>query len=248
MAGQTHKESYDRDGYVVIPEFLSAQELAELKVNLDRYVSDVVPHRPDTDAFYQDRSQPETLRQMHRMECDPWFAEYSQHPRWLELGRTLTGEEGGSQSIEWFNKPPGTTHITPPHQDNYYFCLVPSNVVTIWLALDPVDTENGCLRYVKASHLNGFRKHARSKVLGFSQGITDYSPDDFGNEIAIPLHPGDVVAHHGMTIHRADANISRTRHRRSLAMVFKGVSCQRDASAFDLYQASAQELFEEVKQ
>ena len=75
MAGQTLKELYDRDGYVVIPEFLSAEELAELKENLDRYVCDVVPHRPDTDAFYQDRSQPETLRQMHRMECDSYFAD-----------------------------------------------------------------------------------------------------------------------------------------------------------------------------
>jgi len=33
---------------------------------------------------------------------------------------------------EWFNKPPATNHITPPHQDNYYFCLEPPNVVTIW--------------------------------------------------------------------------------------------------------------------
>ena len=147
---------------------------------------------------------------------------------------------------EWFNKPPGTNHVTPPHQDNYYFCLAPSNVVTIWLAMDSVDAENGCLRYVDGSHRNGFRKHAKSNILGFSQGITDYTPDDFTHEIAVPLQPGDAVAHHGMTIHRADANMSATRHRRSFAMVFRGVSCQRDEAAFARYQAAAKQQHAEM--
>ena len=113
--------------------------------------------------------------------------------------------------------------------------------LTIWLALDEVDAENGCLRYVAGSHQRGFRTHARSKILGFSQGIADYTADDFTREVAITLQPGDAVAHHGMTIHRADANLSATRHRRSFAMVFKGVSCQRDEAAYERYLASARE-------
>ena len=63
---------------------------------------------------------------------------------------------------EWFNKPPLSTAGTPPHQDNYYFCLNPCNVLTIWMALDVVDDENACMRYVAGSHLEGVRPHARS--------------------------------------------------------------------------------------
>src|SRR5262249_35090022 len=146
-----------------------------------------------------------------------------------------------AEQPEWFNKPPGTNHVTPPHQDNFYFCLTPPNVATIWLALDNVDAENGCLRYVRGSHLGGFRPPAKSKILGFSQGITDDAPDDFTREVAILLKPGDAVVHHGMTIHRADANHSATRHRRSFAIVFKGVSCRRDQAAYDRYLASARQ-------
>jgi phytanoyl-CoA hydroxylase len=248
MSDKLRKESYDKDGFVVIPQFLKGDEFAELQQNLDRYVREVVPHLPDADAFYHDRERPETLKQLHRMDCDPYFSDYAKNPKWTALGEALIGEAGGAQSMEWFNKPPAITHITPPHQDNYYFCLAPANVVTIWLALDPVDTENGCLTYVSGSHLSGFRDHAKSKVLGFSQGITGYSADDFGREVAVPLQPGDVVAHHGMTIHRADANISQTRQRRSLAMVFKGISCQRDETAFARYQATAREQLEEMNQ
>lgn len=241
MSFEAEKQNYDEHGFAVVREFLSGTELAELTGNLDRYINDVVPQLPDADAFYVDRSRPETLKQMQHMGGDSFFSDYTKHKKWCELAEALVGETASCEQPEWFNKPPNTNHVTPPHQDNYYFCLVPSNVVTIWLALDEVDAENGCLRYVKGSHLHGYRKHAKSKILGFSQGIVDYSPDDFSNEAVMRLQPGDAIAHHGMTIHRADANMSETRHRRSFAMVFKGASCQRDEVAYARYMAMAQE-------
>ena len=246
MPYEPEKQYYDEHGFVIVRQMLGNEEFAELRENLDRYIRDVVPKLPDADAFYQDRGRSETLKQLQRMGCDPWFRDYARHPKWTALAQALVGESVTVDQPEWFNKPPGTNHVTPPHQDNYYFCHAPSNVVTIWLAMDPVDAENGCLRYVDGSHLKGFRKHAKSKILGFSQGITDYTPEDFTREIAVPLQPGDAVAHHGMTIHRADANLSATRHRRSFAMVFTGVSCQRDEAAFARYQAAARDQHQEM--
>ena len=146
---------------------------------------------------------------------------------------------------EWFNKPPGTDHYTPPHQDNYYFNLKPPNVVTIWLALDRVDEENGCLRYSRGSHHQGVLSHTRSAVLGFSQHIPDHHvPPD--REVTITLEPGDAVVHHGNTIHRAEANRSHDRHRRAFAMVMKGESCQRDEEAYARYQATATQQLKEL--
>ena len=101
-----------------------------------------------------------------------------------------------------------------------------------------MDDANGCLRYVAGSHRRAVRPHGRSEVLGFSQGITDYGAGDRASEVAIHLQPGDAVAHHGNTIHRADPNRSPTRHRRAFAMVFRGTSCRRDEAAFARYQAA----------
>ncbi len=246
MQEDCHKFLLERDGFVVIRELLPPAELAELRQNLDRYIRDVVPGLPDADAFYDDRARPETLKQLQRIGCDPFFESYCRNPRWVDVAETLLGESAVAEQPEWFNKPPGTNHVTPPHQDNYYFCLTPPRVLTIWLALDDVDTETGCLRYVSGSHTRGFRPHAKSSILGFSQGITDYTPDDFSREVAVALRAGDVVAHHGMTIHRADANLSTTRHRRSFAIVFKGVSCRRDEAAFARYLASARQQHQEL--
>jgi phytanoyl-CoA hydroxylase len=103
-----------------------------------------------------------------------------------------------------------------------------------------VDEENGCLRYVRGSHRGGIRPHGSSKILGFSQAITDYGEADRAQEACMYLEPGDAVAHHGNTIHRADPNRSTSRHRRAFAMVYKGESCRRDEEAFARYQRSVE--------
>lgn len=246
MPFDLEKREYDVRGFVVIRNFLNSDEFAALQTELERYIRDVVPHLPDGDAFYQDKSRPETLKQLQHMAGDRFFDSYRRHPRWQQLADALVGETSTADAPEWFNKPPGTQHVTPPHQDNYYFCLTPPHVVTIWLALDDVDTENGCLRYVAGSHLRGFRPHARSNILGFSQGITDFSHEDFTREVPVLLQPGDAVAHHGMTVHRADANLSPVRQRRSFAMVFRGGSCERDTDAYARYLAAARSQHAEL--
>ena len=240
------KSSYDRDGFVVVRAFLPPAELADLQRNLDRYIREVVPQLPASDAFYEDRARPETLKQLHRMEQDVFFAEYTRHPLWLRTAEALLGEPAGAHGAEWFNKPPGTQHATPPHQDNFYFCLTPPQGLTLWLALDTVDDENGCLRYVRGSHLRGIRPHSRTKTLGFSQGINNYGETDRGLEVAIHAEPGDLLIHHGNTIHLADANRSRARHRRSFAMVFQAHACRRDEEAFRRYSQAAQAQHQEL--
>lgn len=246
MTVEANRSTYDRDGFVVVRQLLSSNEFAELRRELDRYIREVVPNLADADAFFDDKARPETLKQMQHMQQDPYFAAYTQHPKWVELATCLVGEPAACEGPEWFNKPPGTNHITPPHQDNYYFCLKPPNVVTIWMALDDVDDENGCLRYVRGSHLLPIRPHNRSNILGFSQGIADYGDGDRQAEIRVHLAPGDVVAHHGNTIHRADANRSSTRNRRAFAMVFKGSSCQRDEAAFARYMSAVKEQHQQL--
>jgi phytanoyl-CoA hydroxylase len=238
MAFDQYRAEFDRDGFVLVRQLFTPAEFAELRANLDRYIREVVPTLPDSAAFYLDKEHPETLKQMQHMGADSYFREFGRHPKWLALAHALIGEEVNPEQPEWFNKPPGTTSPTPPHQDNYYFCLRPPQVLTIWMALDPVDEENGCLRYVAGSHRGGIRPHGRSNILGFSQGITDYAREDQAREVRVCLQPGDVGVHHGETVHRADPNRSATRHRRAFAVVFKGTSCRRDEEAYARYQAA----------
>ena len=180
--GEHLLQEYQQNGFVVVRQFLTGSALEELKGQLDRFIRDVVPGLPAGNAFYHDRDRPETLKQLNEMQDDPYFDEIRISSQWMDLATRLLGEQAVAKHPQWFNKPPGIDHPTPPHQDNYYFCLDPDASITLWLALDSGDQQNGCLRYLPGSHRAGLREHDASNVLGFSQGISGYGDSEKARE------------------------------------------------------------------
>ena len=232
-----HKVTFEQDGFVRVPGFCDAEELQTIETALARFIAERVPALPVKDVFYEDKSDACSLKQIQRMhEHDDFFAQLIEgKPK--QLAEELLSGQVVCKNLQYFNKPPALSQATPPHQDGYYFMLEPCRAVTMWMALDMVDEENGCVRYVRGSHMRGLRPHVRTDTLGFSQGINDYGSEyDCENETACPAQPGDLLAHHALTIHRADANQSTTRSRRALGFIFYGESTREDAEAHDIYQ------------
>ena len=235
----TNKKNFDQDGFVHLPCFLTNLQLVELQKAVERYILEIVPQLNQSEVFFDNPEKPETLKQLQRMEQDPFFANYSRHSHWNKTASEFLGEPVEVLGVEYFNKPPKTKHKTPPHQDNHYFCLAPPQVLTIWVALDYIDDENGCIHYVRGSHTLPVRQHRLSSTLGFSQCIPDYSQSDMDSESKFTCQPGDAVIHHGNTIHRAGPNLTKNRQRRALAMVFRGKSASRDYQRFNTYLESS---------
>src|SRR5258708_26682619 len=113
MTYDPYRPTFDRDGFVIVPQLLTPEELANLCAHLDRYVREVVPTLADRAAFYVDKSRPETLKQMQHMSSDPFFRDYVKHPPWVALAEALLGEAAQAQEPEWFHKPPRTESPTP---------------------------------------------------------------------------------------------------------------------------------------
>ena len=223
------KQKCDRQGYVFIPQFLNTDEVEELRREIERYIEDVVPQIPSRDVYFEVKDQPETIKQLIRMsQYDSYFEKLIFNDRFVKLAELLLGCTVIGKNMQWFNKPTGVSRATPPHQDGYYFMLEPNEAVTMWLALDEVTEENGCVRYVSGSHLRGMRAHERTDTLGFSQGIPDYGVEDRKKEVAVPARPGDLLVHHSLMIHRAEANMS-DRKRRALGLVYYSSNAKEDA-------------------
>jgi phytanoyl-CoA hydroxylase len=236
---------FQADGYVKLPAFFSGYDFKELLQNIERFIHNVVPTMPPESVFYEDVANRATLKQLQQMgHFDPWFHELFMASRFRELAEYLLCGPVVPRNMQYFNKPPGIGQPTPPHQDGYYFMLEPSEAVTMWLALEAVDEENGCVRYVRGSHRLGMRKHERTQTLGFSQGIPDYpNDDDLANEVAFPAQPGDLLVHDSLTIHRANGNRSSSRSRRALGLIYYSERAREDV-AHAAYQRS---LAEEMK-
>jgi phytanoyl-CoA hydroxylase len=79
----------------------------------------------------------------------------------------------------------------------------------------------------------------------YSQGIKDYGDlQTIDQETPTRVFPGDLLIHHAMTIHRADANRSANRQRRALGFIYYGVDAKQDHLAHAAYQ---QRLKRELK-
>jgi phytanoyl-CoA hydroxylase len=231
------KQEFDRCGYVVIPGFLSLDEVCELRRETERYILEVVPNTPGNDVYFEVKGQKDTLKQLVRMsQYDRYFEKLLESDRFTKLADLLLGKAVG-KNVLWFNKPDGVSLPTPPHQDGYYFMLEPNAALTMWLALDSVNELSGCVRYVSGSQLNGLRPHESTTTLGFSQSIRDYGVADAQNEVAISAEPGDLLVHHSLTIHRADANRSSSA-RRALALIYYSRSAKEDVERLREYTAS----------
>ena len=231
------KEIFEQQGFVKIPGFLSAAEVSNCLGELDRYISEIVPSLPAEHVFYEQRGDRSSLKQLQRMhEYDAWFGGlFAGKP--VDLARELLGSEVTGQNMQYFNKPPGVGRPTPPHQDGYYFKLDPPEALTMWLALDEADEENGCVRYVRGSHLRGMRLHGLTGTLGFSQGMTDFGTEqDLADEVTATASPGDLLAHHALTIHRASDNRTADRPRRALGFIYYSIEARQNLAAAEEYR------------
>lgn len=231
------RERYDDDGFVIVRGLFTPEGFRELQAQLDRYIREVVPTLPKDAAFFDDYTRPETLRKMQSLDLrDDWFAKFRTEGPQVPILTHFLRDQFAPQGIEWFDKLPYDTQATPAHQDGFYWCRKPNVGCALWIALDPVDRENGCLWYARGSQKKGILPHAGSGVLGFSQGLQNFDPSSVDG-VPIELSPGDAVVHSSATIHWTQVN--RTpRHRRALATFGFGASTARDEVAFARYKES----------
>ena len=145
----SRRELFERDGYVAVESFLSADEVATCLREVGRYVDEVVPGLPAEHVFYEDKEDTATLKQLQRMhEHDTWFGEFfAGKPQ--RLAEELLGTAVVGKNLQFFNKPPNVDGRHPLHQDLVYFPFRPiDKMVASQTALEPMTRERGCLSVV----------------------------------------------------------------------------------------------------
>jgi ectoine hydroxylase-related dioxygenase (phytanoyl-CoA dioxygenase family) len=227
---------YDRDGVVRFPQFLNKQEVAAVRTELDRYIRDDLPSLP-VDARTLEKDE-KTVRNLWRLEqYNPWFLQLAERAYIRALISPLVKGEPVLVGVETFNKPARIGSGVPYHQDNAYFCQSPPDMLTVWIAIDPVTEANGPVFFVKGSHQKGMQPTKPSGVRGNSIGLAQPSPVPLDEQFCGLLAPGDATIHHCETIHHSAANT--TDHSRlGLLFVYRGSHTQTDPTLKEAYTAA----------
>jgi ectoine hydroxylase-related dioxygenase (phytanoyl-CoA dioxygenase family) len=116
-------------------------------------------------------------------------------------------------------KEPGTSVVTPWHQDLPYYCVKGEQSVSFWIPLDPVPREL-TLECVAGSHQWSIHKPKRFDGTDLYEKDTTAELPDINADrakyriLAWPLDLGDAVAFDFRTVHGAAANNTRASRRR----------------------------------
>ncbi len=146
---------------------------------------------------------------------DPRLFEFLLADEVLDLVEPFLGPDIALWSSHFICKEPQIGRATPWHEDSAYWkgrLDRMDQIVTVWLALDKVDRENGCMKVIAGSQINGFSDYEEVDTATnlFGRQIVAGQVDE-SRTVYFELEPNQCSLHDGRLIHGADANTSTRR-------------------------------------
>jgi ectoine hydroxylase-related dioxygenase (phytanoyl-CoA dioxygenase family) len=220
---EAHRKQYDDNGFVLIENLLNAEEVAELSAAVahgvaqlgDRKVNQGNDWR-DGDSYY-DRV---FLQRLNLWKTEPVIQRYMIGP---EIGNIVT-ELAGSPMRVWHDQTLQKAPWANPtafHLDNPYWSFHSQNAISIWIALDDVTMQNGCMYYLPGSH-----KMVTFENVGIGPDVGAlfevYPALKKLEAVPVPMKAGSCALHHGLCAHGAGPNMT-PRWRRAMTCAYMPV-------------------------
>ena len=162
MVKPEQMEQFRDKGWVVVEGVFDTDKvdkIAEIAIK----VIDEDLKQPDVSAMAGQRLESGEIiprKIMSPFYKHPAFQEFVLNDRFNSVIEEFIGSTPLLLTDQVFMKPPHQGGPKPYHQDDFYFqCFPADHVITAWIALDDVDEENACLRYISESHKEGIIPH-----------------------------------------------------------------------------------------
>lgn len=218
-------EQFRRDGYLNIESpLIDAEYLGVLRERYDAVFAErhggggegvrnlaVVDDSAETDGAE------EMLQIMEMWQLDPEFRKLLYHGPLLDVAESLIGGDIQLFHDQALYKPAYHGGEVFWHQDNGYWRCEPPDLVSIWIALDDADTENGCMNVIPGSHLEGLVSHGRAETERGEVPALLQVAADAGRAVPVPVAAGHAMVHHCLTLHQTEPNRS-PRDRRAMVI------------------------------
>ena len=196
---QAQTEAYARDGFVAPIDIFSADEVAEIRAELEA-----------AEARWPDGLAGPGRNNAHYVL--PVLDRISHDSRILDAVEDLIGPDILVAGTTLFIKEPETSGFISWHQDARYIGLEPHDWITAWLAISDVNEENGCMRMVPGSHTAPLVEHVdtygEDNLLTRGQTVPNV---DEAASVPVPLKPGQLSLHHPRVVHGSGPNRSGER-------------------------------------
>jgi phytanoyl-CoA hydroxylase len=216
------KATYEEDGVVLVRSFLPSDKLAEVSERLKAYISNTLETVPPEHVVYEGSTK--EIRNLWRLDLyDTYFEKFGRAKELESLVPKLTGWKYALHFVEAFMKPARVGSEVPMHQDVILQGLSSPQYLAAWFPLDPVDSENSPLHFIRGSHNWGPMEH--ETILKPGSRLVAQNAEELKKlpTIVGVMNPGDVALFNGYTLHYSPPNPTN-RPRRAIAVGMRSAS------------------------
>ena len=219
MSADVWREAYARDGYLVVPELLTADEVASLRTEAVAIATgargDVLGAEPA--AGTGDDAMRRVLAIHFPHKASPLMLAALRHPRVVDVLIALIGPDVKAMQSMLFVKAAGKPGQAW-HQDEHYIPTRDRSLVGAWIALDDATVENGCLWMHPSTHRPGilYPTHAHGDARFDASEEAQAFPAEREGGVPVPVKAGGVAFFNGYVLHRSLPNTRSTGFRRAL--------------------------------
>lgn len=230
---QEERDLYVREGYVVLKQLITKDELKPAQREMEKKVSHIanelyanglVPDKLENRPFeirlaelFADLSDEEFLKFGRSWrERLPGYFELMSNPKILSAVESLIGGEIFANPV--YNVRPKVPRVAagavPWHQDKSYWPDANSNpVITVWIPLVDVDEENGCLHIIPRTHRHRLLSWHKETYSG--TGYTETDEEHLTKEkqkriVPLPVKAGTAILFNDRCLHMSTPNKAKT--------------------------------------
>ena len=201
--------AYNRDGYIIVKDFLSSTEVEKL-YGIATGDDTLLKHAFDLN----DQSGKKTKLTLWYTPGDDAYGLLTKSSRIVNsINQLMDGDSPVCHfHSKLMQKEPKVGGAWEWHQDYGYWYknefLLPNQMMSVMVAITAANKANGCLQVIRGSHKMGRIEHGfAGEQVGASQHYVDLALKTM-DLVYVEINAGDALFFHSNTLHRSEANLS----------------------------------------
>ena len=211
MLTQEQKEFYAENGYLMVEDAVTPDQLARLRAITERLIDASRGVSESNEVYDLDKGHGPDAPRLTRIKIphkrDPYFWEVLRNSVMTEVLTDLLGPDTAILTSKLNTKAPGGGAAVEWHQDWAFYPHTNDDVLAFGLMLEDVDADNGPLMVVPGTHKGPVLSH---HVNGVFAGAIDPEDPLFDKDRIVSLtgKAGSMTVHHVRLLHGSAPNVS----------------------------------------
>tara|TARA_Y100000389_G_scaffold202781_1_gene249182 strand:+ start:5210 stop:5956 length:747 start_codon:yes stop_codon:yes gene_type:complete len=246
MNSRIYLRKYEANGFVVLKKIFSQNDIKKIYLDLTK-IKNILPKIKKKKIYHKTADgKINTIHNIQEFYKDNKIQKIVNKKKLKSILNNILDKNFKIRNIEFFLKPKKTGLPSPYHQDNYYWNIIDSKAVNVWIACSNSSRSNGGICYLEGSNKLGTINHELSMMKGSSQKIPKSVLNKLKFQKRFPsIKTGDCIIHHPEVIHGSLKNVSNN-DRIGLAVSFVSKDAKFDKLRLSKYKKNIKKNLKKI--